>query len=113
MAEELKYKPEYCEKLIDHMKQGYSFETFGPHVDVCKTTLYNWVEKYPEFKKAKDKAFQLAKEYFESHLLKKVEGKSKGDTTAMIFALKTRFHETYGEKKEVSINIDGPEFVDE
>lgn len=48
------YKPEYCTKLIAHMKQGGSFEGFGGIVGVSKQTLYAWTEEYPEFLDAKE-----------------------------------------------------------
>lgn len=47
-----KYKEEYCDMLIDHMAEGYSFETFGAVVDVCKDTLYEWVKVHEEFSDA-------------------------------------------------------------
>ena len=105
------YKPEYCEMLVEHMSKGYSFETFGAIVGNCKATLYTWVKKYPEFEKAKKIAFMKAQEFFESKLSAKLSGKKQVDginprdidTTCLIFALKTRFHKTYGEKKEEDV----------
>jgi hypothetical protein len=52
-----KYKPEFCKRLIDHMSMGYSFESFAPHVDVHRDTLYEWVKVHPEFSDAKKIAF--------------------------------------------------------
>ena len=49
-----KYKPEYCERLIDHMAQGMSFESFAGKVRVSKGTLFNWYKDYPDFKEAKE-----------------------------------------------------------
>ena len=48
-----KYKPEYCELLIEHMKSGLSFEAFAGVVGVWKDVLYDWVAKFPEFSDAK------------------------------------------------------------
>lgn len=51
-ARNRKYKPEYAQSLIEHMSDGSSFYSFGARVSVGKTTLYDWLEKYPEFKEA-------------------------------------------------------------
>jgi hypothetical protein len=49
------YKPEYCEQLIEHMKDGFSFESFGGIIGVSKKTLYNWADNFPEFLHAKER----------------------------------------------------------
>ena len=113
------YKQEYCQQLVDHMAQGYSFESFGANVDCGRTTLFGWVEKYPEFKEALHKGKEKGKKLFEGLLMAKVRGiEAKGmnlklaDSRLLEFALKTRFRETYSEKVEVAhsgdvkINID-------
>lgn len=43
------YKPEYCEKLVKHMADGWSFESFGAEVGCGKNTLYEWRRANPEF----------------------------------------------------------------
>lgn len=47
------YKPEYCEALIRHMAQGFSFESFGAEVGCCEKTLYNWEKTHSEFLQSK------------------------------------------------------------
>lgn len=51
-----KYKPEFCEMLVAHMGQGYSFESFGAIVDAHRDTLYEWEKQHPEFSDAKKKS---------------------------------------------------------
>lgn len=48
-----KYKEEYCQKLIDHMAEGYSFDSFAGIVDVNIDTLYEWAKVHVEFSDAK------------------------------------------------------------
>ena len=43
------YKEEFCQMLIDHMSEGYSFESFGGIVGVSERVLYDWEKKFPEF----------------------------------------------------------------
>lgn len=51
------FKEEFCQQLVWHMEKGYSFETFAAKADVSRQTLYNWVDQYPQWAKAKDIAF--------------------------------------------------------
>ena len=64
MANTLLYKPEYCEELIRHMAGGKSFVSFAGHINVGKRTIYEWVEKYPEFKESKAIAKAKCEEYY-------------------------------------------------
>lgn len=47
-----KYKPEYAQELIEHMSSGLSFETFAAVADVCRATLYDWLEAHDDFRAA-------------------------------------------------------------
>jgi hypothetical protein len=60
-----KYKPEFCDLLVEHLKKGYSFYSFGGDVGASKQTLFTWVEKHPEFSEAKKIGEQLALKYFD------------------------------------------------
>lgn len=60
-----KYKKEYCQMIVDHMAQGYSFESFCAVAGVWKEALYAWVKRYPEFARAKELANIKCKLYYE------------------------------------------------
>ena len=49
-----KYKPEFCQLLVEHMAKGYSFESFAglDEVDVDRDTLYEWRSTQEEFSDA-------------------------------------------------------------
>lgn len=105
-----KYTPEFCDLLIEHLSKGLSYTTFGSTIGVVTSTLYEWENDHPEWKEAKDIAFQKSQEFFEKRLVAKVSGqKINGlnikdiDTSCLIFALKTRYHACYGEKKETEL----------
>lgn len=109
---EIKYKPEYCELLIKHLSKGLSMQCFGGTIGVVRSTVYKWLDDYPEFKTAKDIGIQKAMQFHEEILSAKLSGRElkgfdpkKSDTTALIFALKTRFHEIYGDKQKIEANI--------
>lgn len=91
MANHLKYKPEFCQALIEHMKSGLSFETFAAIAKVHRDTLYQWVKEYPEFKEAKDEAFLQNQLFFEKLGIDGAKGKVPGfNVTAWIFNMKNR-----------------------
>lgn len=48
-----KYRQEFCSKLIEWMKKGNSFESFGSEIGVHWDTLYDWAAKKKEFSEAK------------------------------------------------------------
>ena len=59
------YNSKFCQMLIEHMARGLSFEAFGALVGQSATTLYNWVQKYPEFLEAKKVGKTLEKYFWE------------------------------------------------
>lgn len=68
-----KYRPEYPDDLIDHMKKGGSIETFGaylgdkygPKAAVGKAAVYEWFEKFEEFAEAKEIGVAYSQKFFE------------------------------------------------
>ena len=64
MRGRLEYKPEYCDELIKYMGQGKSFVSFAGHIGVGKRTIYDWVERYPEFSEAKQVAKAKCEDFY-------------------------------------------------
>ena len=61
----IKFEKRYCDMLIEHMRQGLSFESFAGVVVVAKQTLYTWLEKNPSFLDAKKKGEGLSRLWWE------------------------------------------------
>ena len=78
------YREEYCNKLIEHMKKGYSFESFGAEVPgyVHCATLYRWAEAHDEFREAKKIGTILSLKYWERLGMLGCKGKIKGFNVA-------------------------------
>lgn len=115
MANTLQYKKEWCEALVKHMSQGHSFSTFSTICGVTRTTMYEWVEKFPEFRDAKINGEEAAKKFLEKRLMAKISGQDlssigidtkKIDTACLIFALKTRFYKEYGDRSKIEQTTD-------
>lgn len=60
------YKPEYCNALVDHMRSGMSFKSFGAIVGTGERVLLNWVHDYPEFKAAKELGDSCCAQWWEN-----------------------------------------------
>ena len=59
------YKPEYCEQLIKHMQDGFSYESFAASIGTHRSTLYNWEKQYPEFLDTKKIAMEMCQFWWE------------------------------------------------
>ena len=108
------------DKAIEVLSQGYSMTALAAELDISKDTLYRWIKENENFSDAISRARPKAQAFHERLLMSKLTGKPTKDGirqkdidgSALIFALKTRFHETFGEKQEVkqtgeiNINID-------
>jgi hypothetical protein len=88
-----KYKPEYCEMLIEHMKQGMMFETFAPEIGVHRDTLYEWCKVHKEFSDAKKTAIDHNLLFYDKMAIAAMSGKIKNfNATTYIFNMKNRHH---------------------
>jgi hypothetical protein len=94
----LEFKDEYCEMLIDHMGQGYSFESFAGVVGCCKQTLYNWLAN-EQFLDAKNIAFECSRFFWEKIGIE-IAKSGQGNATAYIFNMKNRFKDEWKDKQE-------------
>lgn len=94
------YKPEYCQMLIDHMAEGFSFESFAAVVKVNRDTLYNWVAIHPDFSDAKKAGFDESRLTWEK-IGRDIAKKGEGNATAFIFNMKNRFREDWNDKQTI------------
>jgi len=95
------YKSEYCEELIQHMAEGFSFESFAGKVRASKQTIYDWLDAHPEFLDAKKEAFEQSRLFWESVGINLTTGKLNGNPTTWIFNMKNRFKQEWRDKQEV------------
>jgi hypothetical protein len=64
-----KYKEKFCKEIVEHMADGKSFETFAARVSVSKATIYAWLEKYPDFKEAREVALMKCLAWWEKQAM--------------------------------------------
>ena len=90
----VKYKPEYCDMLIDFMSKGYSVEAFCGHINTTFETMYRWLKHpdYGEFRQAKKIGEGKQREFWEQAGRLGLMGKIKGfNTSVWIFNMKNRY----------------------
>ncbi len=98
------YRPEYCEKLIEWMKEGRSFGTFGTTIDVVETTLNEWVIRHPAFAVAKIKGREMERLWWETVARASSTGKMKNVAQAvMIFSMKNKFPRDYNDRRQIEL----------
>lgn len=98
-----KYKPKYCDMLIEHMANGGSFEGFAAVVKTHSDTLYDWLDAQPDFLEAKKAGFIASRKFWEDTMADQARGKINGSSTALIFALKNRFPKDYRDRTEQKV----------
>lgn len=76
-------------------------------IGVKRSTIYRWREMYPEFDRACKEISEMAVDFVETKMFKKIESGGKGSETLMIFYLKCKGkHRGYVEKQEVDMNAE-------
>lgn len=86
-----KYKPEYCDMFIKHLKAGGFIEGFCLIIDTHKETLLDWTTKYPEFSDAYKKGREAQLEHFQKLGYGLATGQVKGQVAAWCFMMKNMF----------------------
>lgn len=106
MGRPTKYKPEYCEQIIEHMKDGDSLTSFAAKIRIPKATVYRWAEQNPEFRDAIHIAQQLSEAWWEKNLKSiTIGGGGNGSASCNQFVMKARF----GWKEGSTLEISGPD----
>lgn len=100
MARPSTYQSKFCNQLVKHCEQGFSFESFAHRIGVSDRTLRNWREQHADFADACERAKAASLFFFEKLLLQTLGGKSRSskvNPALLIFTLKTRFSPVYGQ----------------
>ena len=83
-------------------KNAGNISTSCKAIGICRYTFYDWCEKDENFKKQVDEVNESLIDFAETQLMKKIKD---GDTTSLIFFLKTKGkHRGYSER-EIEVNV--------
>ena len=86
-----KWKDEFCEMLIEHMANGYSFASFGGIIDVSEDTLHTWKNEKPQFSESYKAGRLKSMAFWEKIGIGQSVGKLKGSSQTWTFNMKNRF----------------------
>jgi hypothetical protein len=100
------YRPEYCQRAIDYMGQGFSLTALAGHLGMSKDAIYDWINLYPDFRHAVNIGRAARVAALEAKLLSTSQGVG---VTAAIFALKNadpdEWQDRYHTETEMNVSI--------
>lgn len=95
-----KYEPQYCEQVIEHMKQGASLTSFAASISVARSTINVWMADFPEFSESVKIAKAHCAAWWEK-LGRENAQSGDGNATLVIFGLKNMGREDWRDKQEI------------
>ncbi len=98
-----KYKPEYCEKVIELLKQGYSLCEIALELDIAVDTLHEWRKRYKEFSDAINTGRGFSEGWWTSNGRLNLHNKETFNTTLWYMNMKNRFG--WRDKSEQEITL--------
>jgi len=100
-----KYDPSYCQEVIEWMGEGYSFESFAGKVGVCRDTVFEWANVFPDFSDAKNRGSAACQVFWEKMGINGAGGKIQNfNNGCWVFNKKNRFG--WKDKQEITIEGD-------
>lgn len=77
--QQIKYKKEHCQVLLDTLKQGLSVVSFCAKVDISEATFYNWLKQYPDLRDVYELAKTHSRAWWDKKALDALEDKAIND----------------------------------
>lgn len=101
-----KYKPEYCEQILELGKQGKSIAQMASFFDVDKASIFDWAAAHEEFSTALARAKAHSQTWWEdkaqAHL-----GSRDFNAQLWLKSVASRFREDYTEKQVTEVSGPG------
>ena len=95
-----KYKPTYCDLVIEHMSEGASLTSFAAEIGVARSSINEWMENHAEFSEAVKIGKAKCAAWWEK-LGRNNAITGEGNATLVIFGLKNMAPEDFRDKQEV------------
>ena len=97
-----KYKPEYCEAIIEMAKQGKGWANYAATFEIDRATLYDWAAAHEEFSTALTRAKVLEQQWWEDQARENLRSR-EFNANLWIKSAQARFREDYTERKETAV----------
>lgn len=94
------YRPEFCELLIQHMSEGFKYESFAAVIDVSRSVLYNWEKVHPEFMDAKNRGKDKSLLWWEKEGKKGLWDKTFNST---VYVWSTKNIHNWKDKQDIAV----------
>lgn len=95
-----KYRPEYCDAVIEHMNTGASLTSFAASIDVARSSINEWIDTHYEFSEACRKGKAKCAAWWEKIARSNAE-KGGGNAAIINFGLKNMGREDWRERHEI------------
>jgi hypothetical protein len=95
-----KYKVEYCEMVVEHMKDGASLTSFAASIGVHRGTINEWIDQHLEFSEAIKRGKAACSAWWEA-LGRKNASEGGGNATLVIFGLKNMGREDWRDRQDI------------
>ncbi len=99
-----KYKPEFCEEVIEHGRAGKSRAWIAARIGVIPETLTEWMKKYPDFSDAMAYAKALEQQWWEDEGQSGLRLQGFGQS-AWSRSMAARFPRDWADKRQVDHGI--------
>ena len=87
----MKWKEEYCEMLVEHMTEGYSYESFAGKLGVTRDCLYKWEKRHEAFLYSKNIGFAKMLMFYEKTGIDAMKGLIPNfNATSWVFQMKNK-----------------------
>lgn len=100
-----KYKPEYCERILEMAAEGCSMAEYAAEFGIDRTTLFDWRDQHEEFSTALTRAKVLEQSWWEREARMNVKNK-EFNANLWYRCAASRFRDDYTERK--STEVSGP-----
>lgn len=106
-----KYKPEFCEKVMDMGREGYGVAEIAAELDVTKQTVHNWQKEHPAFLDAMTRARDLSEGWWASQGRQGIWGKENRRFNSNAYRLQMMNRFGWGEKSSREHTVTGREMA--
>lgn len=93
------YDPAYCASAETFLADGYSVAALAGFLGVAKSTVYEWIDRYPEFSDSVKRG-QAGAVYWWEKANRNLAMTGEGNATACVFGLKNRASDEWRDKVE-------------
>jgi len=99
-----KYDPAYCDRLIEHMKDGASVLSFAASIGVSRATINVWAAAHPDFLEALNAGKAACGAWWEARGREVAQnGGGNGQATMITFGLKNMGRDDWADRQTTEL----------